>query len=62
MFPYLAPIKDWTVEVLNDREANPIDDNLLMPWIILTSGAKVLKTKIASNSKTAAEDYRKSRS
>ena len=57
MFPYLAPVKDWTVEVFNDREANPIDDNLLMPWMILTSGAKVLKTKVASDSKTAAADY-----
>ena len=57
MFPYLAPVKDWTVEVFKDREANPIDDNLLMPWMILTSGAKVLKTKVASDSKTAAADY-----
>ena len=59
MFPYLAPVKDWTVEVFNDREANPIDDNLLMPWMILTSGAKVLKTSAATDAKKSDEDYEK---
>jgi hypothetical protein len=57
MFPYLAPIKDWTVEVFKDREANPIDDNFIRPWMILTSGAKVLKTKVPTDSKTAGADY-----
>ena len=57
MFPYLAPIKDWTVEVFKDREENPIDANLKMPWMILTSGAKVLKEKIPENATDASKAY-----
>ena len=26
-FPYLAPLKDWIVDVLEDREKNPNDTN-----------------------------------
>jgi hypothetical protein len=59
MFPYLAPIKDWAVEVFKDREENPIDTNLKMPWMILTSGAKVLKAHVPENSKDAASEYEK---
>ena len=43
MFPYLAPFKDWMKEVLIDRENKKIDVNLTQPWVILTSGAKVIK-------------------
>lgn len=57
MFPFLAPIKDWAKEVLEDRENSTIDTNLKMPWIILTSGAKVLKTTVPSNSTNASNDY-----
>jgi len=42
-FPYLAPIKKWMKDVLEEREKNPNDTALKMPWIILTSGAKVIK-------------------
>ena len=49
-FPYLAPLKDWVKNVLEDREAsylvgentNPINNHLKMPWATLTSGAKVV--------------------
>ena len=43
-FPYLAPLKDWIVDVLEDREKNPNDTNLRMPWAILASGAMVVKS------------------
>ena len=43
-FPYLAPLKDWIVDVLDDREKNPNDTTLRMPWAILASGALVVKT------------------
>ena len=43
-FPYLAPLKDWIVDVLEDREKNPNDTNLKMPWAIMASGALVVKT------------------
>jgi hypothetical protein len=57
MFPYLAPIKDWAKDVLEDRENTPIDSNLKLPWVILTSGAKVLKEKIAANAEDAVKQY-----
>jgi hypothetical protein len=43
-FPYLAPLKDWIVDVLEDREKSPNDTNLRMPWAILASGAMVVKS------------------
>ena len=43
-FPYLAPLKDWIVDVLQDREKSPNDTNLRMPWAIMASGALVVKT------------------
>ena len=54
MFPYLAPFKDWMKEVLTDREKNRIDINLAQPWVILTSGAKVIK-KESTPGKDATE-------
>lgn len=41
--PYLAPLKAWIVDVLEDREKNPQDTSLKMPWATLISGAKVVK-------------------
>lgn len=50
-FPFLSPVKKWVVDVLKERE-NTINDTttksvhfnsiLKMPWVILTSGAKVV--------------------
>jgi hypothetical protein len=54
-FPFLAPVKEWVVKVLKEREysSNPVDakspapinnnfnSNLKMPWAVLTSGARV---------------------
>ena len=56
-FPYLAPVKKWVVDVLKEREystdpksitsPNTIPNNfnsiLKRPWVVLTSGAKVVK-------------------
>lgn len=48
-FPFLSPVKKWVVDVLKYRE-NPINDTsthfnsiLKTPWVILTSGAKVVQ-------------------
>jgi hypothetical protein len=48
-FPFLSPVKKWVVDALKDRE-NPINDTsthfnsiLKTPWVILTSGAKVVQ-------------------
>ena len=51
-FPYLAPIKTWMKDVLEEREKNPIDTSLKMPWVVLTSGAKVVKDSSKSENAT----------
>jgi len=42
---YLAPLKKWVVDILEGRENNPKVSNTKMPFIIMTSGAKVIKGK-----------------
>lgn len=56
-FPYLAPLKDWIVDVLEEREKAPNDTNLVMPWAILASGALVVK----SDGKAATAEEKKKR-
>jgi hypothetical protein len=56
-FPYLAPLKDWIVDVLEEREQAPNDTNLVMPWAILASGALVVK----SDGKAATAEEKKKR-
>jgi hypothetical protein len=58
MFPYLAPLKDWTVDVLKDREENKIDGMLMQPWMILTSGAKVIKDTMPDNADAIADKFK----
>jgi hypothetical protein len=58
MFPYLAPLKDWTVDVLKDREANKIDGMLMQPWCILTSGAKVIKDTLPEDAEAIAAKFK----
>lgn len=43
-FPYLAPLKEWSVNVLKDREKNPNLGNLKMPFAVMSSTALVLKS------------------
>lgn len=45
-FPYLAPIKPWIVNVLEEREEDKGRNlkTLSSPFIVLTSGAKVIKS------------------
>ena len=40
---YLAPMKKWVVEQLESRESNPNKSNTKMPFVIMSSGAKILK-------------------
>ena len=40
---YLAPMKKWVVEELESREKNPNKSNTKMPFVIMSSGAKILK-------------------
>lgn len=42
---YLAPLKTWVVEILKGRENNSKVSNTKMPFIVMTSGAKVIKGK-----------------
>jgi hypothetical protein len=52
-FPYLAPVKEWVVKVLKEREyqmevtdtktiPNNYNSILKRPWAVMTSGAKVI--------------------
>ena len=57
-FPFLAPVKKWVVDVLKERE-NTVNDTvskpahfnsiLKIPWVILTSGAKVVQVSGLKN-------------
>lgn len=42
---YLAPLKKWVVDILKYREDNPMASNSKMPYIIMTSAAKVITGK-----------------
>jgi|694.fasta_scaffold87681_2 hypothetical protein len=42
-FPYLAPFKPWVVNVLKEREKSKDLKSISSPFVILTSGAKVVK-------------------
>ena len=48
---YLAPLKKWVVNVLKLREANPKLSNKKMPFVIMTSGAKIVKVDSKDDTK-----------
>jgi hypothetical protein len=49
---YLAPLKKWVVDILEERENNPKVANTKMPFVIMTSGAKVIKSGGPANTKS----------
>lgn len=51
---YLAPLKKWVVDILEERENNPKKANQKMPFVIMTSGAKVIKSGGPANTKEEA--------
>jgi hypothetical protein len=51
---YLAPLKKWVVDILEKRENNPKLSNEKMPFVIMTSGAKVIKSGGPANTKEEA--------
>lgn len=54
-FPYLAPLKKWTKDVLEDRERSPNFGNLKMPFVVMSSTATVLKSSPTDTTKTRKE-------
>lgn len=46
---YLAPLKRWVVDILEEREKTPNASNTKMPFVIMTSAAKIIKGKPQSN-------------
>jgi hypothetical protein len=42
-FPFFAPLSPWIVQVMEERESNPIKSIYRSPFVILTSGALVVK-------------------
>lgn len=51
---YLAPLKKWVVDILEGRENNSKVSNTKMPFVIMTSGAKVIKSGGPANTKEEA--------
>jgi hypothetical protein len=51
---YLAPLKKWVVDILKQRENNPKASNTKMPFVIMTSGAKIVKANGPINTKDEA--------
>lgn len=43
-FPFLAPLKEWTVKKIKERESNKEALNTLMPFVVLSSAAVVTKS------------------
>jgi hypothetical protein len=56
---YLAPLKTWVVDILEEREKNPNKANTKMPFVIMTSGAKVIKSTGSIKTKQEAIDRAK---
>jgi hypothetical protein len=56
---YLAPLKKWVVDILEQRENNPKVSNTKMPFVIMTSGAKVIKSGAPAKTKQEAIDRTK---
>jgi len=52
-FPFLAPLPPWTVDIMEQREENKTMTTYKNPWIVLTSGALIVRGK--SQAKDAAE-------
>jgi hypothetical protein len=48
-FPFLAPLKDWAVEKLKQREQDPNLSAFLSPFIILSSAAVICKKDKAND-------------
>ena len=42
-FPYFSPLSPWIIDIMKDRENNPVLASVKNPFIILTSGALVVK-------------------
>jgi hypothetical protein len=58
-FPFVAPLKKWTVDKLKERERNPNYVTNLSPFAMMTSGAVVLKGKSSDEIKKlfASQEY-----
>lgn len=51
-FPYLAPLAPWVIDIMKQREDYPEMATFKSPWVILTSGALVVKGKASSDVET----------
>ena len=57
-FPFIAPFKNWMIKKLEKKEANPQSSTLCSPFVMLTSGAVVLKGKdVNINKLFASQKY-----
>ena len=58
-FPYLAPLKPWIKDILEEREENKNLKHLSSPFIVLTSGAKVVKSTPESDAEKREDKLKK---
>jgi hypothetical protein len=58
-YPYFQPIQPWVISVLNERENNKLLNIYKNPFVIITSGAKVVQSgaKVAAPNSKERIDY-----
>jgi hypothetical protein len=55
-FPFLAPLPPWTVDIMEQREENKTMTTYKNPWVVLTSGALVVKGKASKDAATRRKE------
>jgi hypothetical protein len=55
-FPFLAPLSPWTVDIMKQREENPLMTSFKSPWVVLTSPALVVKGVATDDPKVRREE------
>ena len=54
-FPYFSPLSPWIIDIMKGRENNPVLSSMKNPFIVMTSGALVVK----GTAKDKLEDRKK---
>jgi len=52
----IAPLKTWVVDILEERENNPNKSVFKMPFVVMSSGAKIYKTDAKAEYKNDIKD------
>ena len=57
----ISPLKDWVVDILEERENKPNESIYKMPFVVMSSGAKIYKTDASVKYKNEIKDTSVSR-